>query len=446
MYNSNLGAFIKEFRDNLTLSYIIEDERYFSQNNYQTLQNQMNNGFLKCVQLSQEGKIKLVYHIFNLKPLQSILPQLTAESFWTIISKVLNIVLELKSNGFLQVQNLNISFDKIFIDPNNLNVYLVYLPINIEADANSNFIFERKLKQNIIEAISRNPNLNSELTARLYQAITIGNQPLEVIIENLKFIGNPRTFATHRPKNPMYNTSYGRPPQPTFNMQQNRGQVYNSTKPYISMPQAMNGQYKSGKLNEISVKKIFLVLCQILSLISLMIVLLAFDFNASINIGITLIILALDLIITNLIITFLGNDEKKPNAPYVTNSNISLNNMNFQYKDDGGVTEVLDDSFTPSIALVGENTPVNITLIINKAEFKIGKKAEMVDGVISFNKAISRVHCKITCVNNNYYITDIGSANGTYVNGLKVPVDNQVPITVGDKIRLAKSEFVVKAV
>jgi len=53
MYNSNLGAFIKEFRDNLTLSYIIEDERYFSQNNYQTLQNQMNNGFLKCVQLSQ---------------------------------------------------------------------------------------------------------------------------------------------------------------------------------------------------------------------------------------------------------------------------------------------------------------------------------------------------------------------------------------------------------
>ena len=55
-------------------------------------------------------------------------------------------------------------------------------------------------------------------------------------------------------------------------------------------------------------------------------------------------------------------------------------------------------------------------------------------------------HCKITCVNNNYYITDMGSANGTYVNGLKVPVDNQVPITVGDKIRLANSEFVVKAV
>ena len=50
----------------------------------------------------------------------------------------------------------------------------------------------------------------------------------------------------------------------------------------------------------------------------------------------------------------------------------------------------------------------------------IGSNPEMVDGVIEFNKTVSRVHCKITCVDNRYYICDMGSSNGTYLNGLRL--------------------------
>jgi len=440
------GGFIKEFRDNMNLSYIIEDEQYFFETGYKVLQSQVKNGFVKCVRVTHNGKIKLIYNISKYKSLQSILHQLTAESFLTVISKLLNVVIEVRNNGFMQSQNIDVSFHKVFIDNNNLNVYLVYLPLNIETDANSNMVFERNLKKNIIEAISRNPNLNSELTARLYYAITSGNQPLEVIIDNLKFRPNFRGPIMHQTPNPMNNTPNGRDPQQAFIVQENKGQVFNSTKPYISMPENHVGQDRMDKLSEKSLKIIFLALCQLLTLISVLVILLAFDFNAAINTGITLLLLAIDLILSSLIIVFLGQGKEKASAPYVYNSNNDVNHRKFQVTDEGGATEVLEEIFKPSIAIVGDNTPVNIELIISKTEFLIGKKGDQVDGSIQFNKAISRVHCKITCVDNKYYITDMGSANGTYVNGLKVAAGKQIPITVGDRIKLANSEFLVRAI
>ena len=288
--------------------------------------------------------------------------------------------------------------------------------------------------------------MNSELTARLYYAITSGNQPLEVIIDNLKFRPNFRGPIMHQTPNPMNNTPNGRDPQQAFIVQENKGQVFNSTKPYISMPENHVGQDRMDKLSEKSLKIIFLALCQLLTLISVLVILLAFDFNAAINTGITLLLLAIDLILSSLIIVFLGQGKEKASAPYVYNSNNDVNHRKFQVTDEGGATEVLEEIFKPSIAIVGDNTPVNIELIISKTEFLIGKKGDQVDGSIQFNKAISRVHCKITCVDNKYYITDMGSANGTYVNGLKVAAGKQIPITVGDRIKLANSEFLVRAI
>lgn len=444
MDNANQGAFIKEYRDNTNLSYIIQDEQLFFETGYKVLQSQVKNGFVKCTRVYHNGKIKLVYQISKYKSLESILQQLTAESFLTIISKLLNVVVDVRNNGFMQSQNIDISFNKVFVDTNNLNVYLVYLPLNLEGELNSNMVFEEKLKNNIIDAISLNPNLNSELATRLSNVITSGNQPLEAIIDHLKLKANPREVVMYQNPNLMYNTSYVVPPQEGFNRLEFEGQEFQGTE--SNLIKSNNLEEQQEKLNGGTLKKIFLALCQLLTLVSLLIILLAFDFDTSVNIVIIILIIALDLIISSFIIVSQGKGGVKANG-LLTNNNIRFtDHWKFQLKDEGGATEVLEGNFTPTIAIIGENTPMNVEFIINKAEYIIGKKEEVVDGLIWFNKAISRVHCKITCVDNKYYITDMGSANGTYVNGLKVAVDRQIPITVGDKIRLGNSEFIVKAI
>ena len=110
-------------------------------------------------------------------------------------------------------------------------------------------------------------------------------------------------------------------------------------------------------------------------------------------------------------------------------------------------TEVLSgDMFIPTIAIVREDALESVNIPITKENFLIGKSVQMADGVISFNKAISRIHCRIIYIDGRYFIKDEKSVNGTFVNNRMVPVDGQVPIKTGDIIRLANSDFQVKSI
>ncbi|MDE6516584.1 MAG: FHA domain-containing protein, partial [Acetatifactor sp.] len=93
------------------------------------------------------------------------------------------------------------------------------------------------------------------------------------------------------------------------------------------------------------------------------------------------------------------------------------------------------------IRIVAMNAPEPFEILINRDEMLLGKKRELVDAVIPFNKMISRKHCKISRNNGEYYISDEGSANGTYVNRIRLSPGQRQQIKKGDIIRLADSDF-----
>ena len=77
-------------------------------------------------------------------------------------------------------------------------------------------------------------------------------------------------------------------------------------------------------------------------------------------------------------------------------------------------------------------------------EFLIGKSSERVQGVITGNNAISRAHCKIVRKNGNYYVVDMGSSNGTYVNGKRIEPNIPEPILDKSQLRIANAESIVR--
>lgn len=95
------------------------------------------------------------------------------------------------------------------------------------------------------------------------------------------------------------------------------------------------------------------------------------------------------------------------------------------------------------VKLIATNASMPLEILVTKDEFTIGKKQELVDGAITFNKMISRSHCKIARQGEEFVIIDLGSANGTYVNGPRIQAGQPYPIKNGDLIRLANSEFQV---
>lgn len=96
-----------------------------------------------------------------------------------------------------------------------------------------------------------------------------------------------------------------------------------------------------------------------------------------------------------------------------------------------------------SLHIVAMNAPMTVDIEITKNDFVIGKSVNYADGIISFNKMISRQHCKVTKIKNQYYISDLNSANGTYVNNIRLGQLEQRLLKNGDIIRLANSDFKV---
>ncbi len=58
------------------------------------------------------------------------------------------------------------------------------------------------------------------------------------------------------------------------------------------------------------------------------------------------------------------------------------------------------------------------------------------------SEIVSRVHAQLRIEGDVYYIEDIGSSNGTYVNNMPLPVGNRHRLRSGDRIALGKGDKV----
>ncbi|OPZ87635.1 MAG: FHA domain protein [Firmicutes bacterium ADurb.Bin419] len=80
-------------------------------------------------------------------------------------------------------------------------------------------------------------------------------------------------------------------------------------------------------------------------------------------------------------------------------------------------------------------------IVINKAFFKMGKEPDYVDYLCDNNPAVSRSHADIITRNNEYFIRDNNSTNGTFVNKVRIVGNQEVKIKHEDVITLADEVF-----
>lgn len=104
---------------------------------------------------------------------------------------------------------------------------------------------------------------------------------------------------------------------------------------------------------------------------------------------------------------------------------------------------VIENTETPK-QLTIQSLDGRFVFHITDKDFVLGKSRDKVDGEIIGNPAVSRVHCKILVRNKSYYIQDLGSSNGTFLNGKKVTMTEPLEIQDGSRIRIANLEFVAR--
>lgn len=294
--------FIKAMDCGSNFSYILSEDGMFLSTEYKVLQSQADSCFVKCMKMLYNGKIQLYYLTKGLKSFASMISSLDPESLMIIVSNLFSDIIDVKNNGFLSCQNIDIAFERIYVDPSTYKVFLVYLPLSRHIyDEYSSF--ENEIRTELVKLISGIAALSSSKTVQLSADLSNGTYGIEDICAHIKGKNIPRGGQTDTSKEAVHN----------------------------------------GLLR-----------------------------------------------------------------------------------------------------IVAMNAPTHVEIAVTKDDFVIGKKAELCDGVIGFNKMISRSHCKINQRGNQYTVTDLQSANGTYINKVRLQPNQPFPIKDGDIVRLANSDFQVR--
>ena len=105
-------------------------------------------------------------------------------------------------------------------------------------------------------------------------------------------------------------------------------------------------------------------------------------------------------------------------------------------------TAVLYEESVPKLISLGKREE---QIILDHFPFIIGSRKEGSDYSI-MEKGVSRMHADITFENGMYFITDLNSTNGTFLNGKELETGKAVLLKDGDEIQIAKRRFMVEGI
>lgn len=360
---------IREMECGTNFAYILNDNSAFLSTEYKVLQSQWSNCFVKCMKMMYNGSVDLLYLTGNLKPLASIIENLSADNFVIIVTSIFENIIAVKNNGFLSCRNIDISFDKIFVDMTTYKVNFIYLPLK-EHVFEDESIFDNEIRTNLVRLMMKLPSLMSTKTNQLISDLQNGS--MSIVDLYIKLGGKSSTIRqmTNQESVSYDNADNGYPTNnvaPAVNGYPQNSQNFGQNSSY-----AQNGMTGYGQ--------------------------------NPYNQGVPM------------------------NTGYVPNVNQN------GYAQAGGQS-------LARVKLVGLNTPTPMEIEVTKSDFTIGKKEAEVDGAITFNKMISRVHCRISQRDGVCYASDLQSSNGTFVNQVKLQPNTPVQLNNGDVIRFANSDF-----
>lgn len=299
------NGMIRDVGNEHYIGYLIENNEVFYNTEFQIIQKDTGNDFVKCYRSVQNGHIKLIYDIEGYRLFSSIVNTLNENQFLQLIYKYIFSLEKIKRNGFISLQNIDESVNRIFVDMKTLSIKFICVPVNAYEQWPSQSLHERELLNAIAYIIERSAHINNYYVFQLLEDCR--NQ--QILIDDI----------------------------------------------YNFMCSGKYGDWQN----------------------------------------------------------VIGNT----------------------YTDDMYGMQ--------GIRLCGEKESYGNEIIINKSEFLIGKDAAQCNYAIKGSNNVSRKHCIISQEYDRWYIEDLESTNGTYLNDVRIRSGQKMPINAGDKIVIADMHYIV---
>lgn len=94
--------------------------------------------------------------------------------------------------------------------------------------------------------------------------------------------------------------------------------------------------------------------------------------------------------------------------------------------DDGSTVMIWNQNVTYQVVLTDINSPVKSFQVPLHNSIVVGRKKESCDIALDYEKSVSGKHCEIIVRDGRFYIKDLQSSNGTYVNDSKILTETEI--------------------
>lgn len=368
-------------------------------------------------------KIKLRYDIGNKISLDNYLKgkNITKSEFILIaknIVKVLNSYEELILENGIEFLDL----EDIYIDPDTKEIVIIYIPINYTGEKE---IVEDRLKEIIkslyVEYVDVDFEDYTGKCDKLIQLVRDKDSTISDLYDllsdkveekELSKISNAKTITNLAVREKM-NTLY--------NKESDSNALTEKLEEYTGVTEEVKEDKKVDLKNILSAQVIIGLVIALLYIIGLL------D-KPYINLFIYILIL-LDMLI---VVTSFG--VKKDTKAVKAKGNDEIKEVDIS-NDTILLSSNLSEEFKCGYITLNQGG-ISERVVVNKASFKIGRMIGEVD-LITESKAIGKIHCEIVKDDEKYYLVDLDSKNGTYLNGVRLKSNSRYLLNDGDSIKLA---------
>lgn len=373
-------------------------------------------GVVKLEQKEIDSDVKLCYHLNGLISLGNYLKKqrISKSEFIEILVTIISHLFKCK-NYLLNDNSFVLKEEFIYINPRSKQISLIYLPLEIESNSTEEF------KSFLINLLINTANIDTEdnFVQLLLNQIKSDHFSLAEFREQL-------TAITGKGYIPLPSEAT---PWPISNKEQEEVQL-----DPVKFP--------DGGLPKPKMRKALFAILAIISVIYAIISALPVQYQVILSRPDKATAIIFGLIFTSLIafitVLSLAKKNKAQNfSPVVIDEKAPKSVIDTTLLADQSMeTSLLSDCPFPYLkSVLGEEK-----IIIDKPQFTMGRQKGISDHVI-YNKNIGRLHAQISCSDSKYFITDLDSINGTFINGSRILSNKQHSLNHNDKVALANLEY-----
>lgn len=477
MNNSNAEGLVTLSRSKASLVYDINEKSIFSPLGFKKMQSTAPEGFIKCSKTSINGKIRLTYDVSRYVTLQEAVSGIYSKQYLVLVYNMLSTVIALREHEFMHRENISLDPRGVFVDLQTYKTYFIYLPIERNSSPGAHIIFEKRVRNLLSEIVRKNPEGMSALAMQICRDLSNFQINTQEIIKKLQtesmmtataditsktggfappsgqiVSGMSGRVNTAAPiQNPVRKEVVDKPPvaekpkpesrstQPIRkrtepqsaereinDLLKNMSQKsYNSTNPNNKQMVEKTVKKEKKKMKKETAKTLIFFGCYFPVLFAAMFIIFNYYRNSGMSTGFVIMVVAVLMAVLTAPVIFFTRKPKKEEetlyVPYVPASRMG---------------------FKPFV-LVSVSNAATMEFFVNKEEYVLGKMRGEVDGVIPFDKTVSDIHCKVLW-DNGYFIEDMGSDYGTYVDEIRVVPGQRFPLKNGNRIKISKNVFEVK--